>query len=725
MTAAIDRQDLRVEGMDCASCAATIEAALRKHPAVRDVQVNVVAGTVRVMYASGKVAVDGLERAITGAGYHVIPAARPLPATARGLFSLRSGRPLLITVSGLTLLIGLLLEYLGGPHLWAVASLTIATTAGAWYVVPRGLRAARTRSLDMNALMTIAVAGAWIIGDHGEAAATIFLFAVAELLESYSMDRARNAIKLLMDLSPVEARVRRGGLDQVVPAEDVKVGEKVLVRPGEKLPVDGMVVEGHSSVNQAPITGESMPVDKEKGATVFAGTLNGEGALVIESTRPATDSTLSRIVHAVEEAQVSRAPSQRFVDRFARVYTPAVVVGAIAVAVLPPALGAGGWGTWIYRALTLLVIACPCALVISTPVSIVSGLTAAARAGVLIKGGAFLEQLARIKVVALDKTGTLTEGRPAVTDVVPLDGTSETELLDLVAAVEYHSEHPLATAVRNYAISLGLNGQRSSDFQSIPGMGAHAKVGDSTVYVGNARLAKESNVVSDDIDKTVARFQSEGKTAVIAFRRSGDGSPGVPVGVIAIADRPRDHARNALAELRELGARKLVMLTGDNLMTAQAVARAVGVDDVRAELLPEEKVRVIRELEIAAGESAFVGDGINDAPALASASVGIAMGAAGTDVALETADVALMGDDLSAIPRAIRISQKTLGIVRQNIVFSLAIKVVFLALAVAGWATLWMAVGADMGGSLIVVANGLRARSQRSAPRAGAAPMLA
>ena len=717
-TATASRCELRVTGMDCASCAATVERALQRLDGVQDVQVDVVGGRVRVQFTDGALARDELAGAIRGVGYRVesdIPpadgttraAAHGRPAAPPSLWE-RSGRRLVTGVAGGALALALVARWAGLPEVVALTLLAISTVAGGWFVAPRGVRAALGRALDMNFLMAVAAAGAWIIGEPEEAAAVLFLFGIAELLESASMARARDAIRALMDISPAEASVWRDGGEVRVPVADVRVGETVVVRPGQKIPVDGEVTGGRSSVNQAPITGESMPVDKEPGAEVFAGSLNGHGMLEVRSSKPANDTTLARIIHAVEEAQASRAPSQRFVDRFARVYTPLVVLAALLIAVVPPLVGVGGWETWIYRALAMLVIACPCALVISTPVTIVSGLAGAARGGVLIKGGAFLERAAAVTAVALDKTGTLTEGRPVVTDIVPLDGVTPDEILRLAMGVERHSEHPLARAVLDEGVARGIAPPTSSDFESLAGRGARARVGDVEVYLGNERLLAERGLATARVGETLARLEDEGRTVVVvAVERDG---AMCALGVIGVADRVRPNARAAIAQLREAGVRHVVMLTGDNAGTARAVAAVVGIHEVHAGLLPDDKVRVVRELEARGETVAFVGDGVNDAPALAAAHVGVAMGAAGTDVALETADIALMADDLEKLPLALRVSHKTVGIVKQNITLALAIKVVFLALAVSGWATLWMAVAADMGGSLLVVANGLRAR---------------
>jgi Zn2+/Cd2+-exporting ATPase len=591
-----------------------------------------------------------------------------------------------------------------------------AIVAGGRYIVPRGIRAAMNRALDMNFLMSVAAFGALIIGEYGEAASAMFLFAVAQLLESYSMDRARNAIRSLMDLSPATASVLRRGREERVPVDRVEVGDTVVVRPGEKIPVDGEILTGRSAVNQAPITGESVPVDKEPGGEVFAGTLNGEGVLEVTSMKAASDTTLARILHSVEEAQASRAPSQTFVDRFARVYTPAVVVTAVAMTLLPPLLGFGGWSEWFYRALVLLVVACPCALVISTPVTIVSALAGAARRGILIKGGLHLENAGRVRVIAMDKTGTLTEGQPEVVDVLALDGADPDEVLRLAAAAEARSEHPLARAILRHAEGR-VTVAPAADTTAITGKGLRARVDGRMVYVGSERLFAEMGVSAPRVRQTLDRHEHQGRTAILvgATPRNApaDARPEL-LGIVAIADRVRPQAAESLKALHAAGIRRVVMLTGDNRGTAEAVAAALGgpgagVDEYHAGLLPDDKVAAVRRLKEAHGSVLFVGDGVNDAPALATADVGVAMGSAGTDVALETADIALMADDLSRLSTTIRLARKAEGIIRANIAFALLTKAAFVVLAVLGMATLWMAVFADMGASLIVVLNGLRA----------------
>jgi Cd2+/Zn2+-exporting ATPase len=687
--------------MDCASCAVAIERAVTGLAGVQDVRVDVMRGTVRVA-REARYGDQDLTRAIRAAGYTVRD--RQADVLPR-----QTGRLLAAATAGLFLGAGLVLDWTGAA-ISPVPFLVVAVVAGGWYVVPRGLAALRHGGLDINFLMTIAAVGAAIIGQWGEAGAAMFLFSVAQLLEGFAMGRARRAIAALMKLSPREATVRRPGGDQVVPVGEVGVGELILVRPGERVPLDGLVARGSSALDQAPITGESMPVEKEPGSEVYAGSINGHGALEVRVTSLADDTTLARILHAVEEAQASRAPSQSFVDRFARIYTPAVVVLAALLAVLPPLLAQADWSTWLYRALALLVIACPCALVISTPVTIVSGLTGAARHGVLIKGGAQLEAAAGISTVAFDKTGTLTEGLPGVTDVVPLRGHTADQVLALAAAVERESEHPVARAIVRAAEQRRLRLPDVEGFSALPGRGARATVAGQPYYLGNLRICAELNTCSPEVHALMERLEAGGRTAILVT------TPEEAVGVLAIADRVRPEAAAAITALRRAGIDRVLMLTGDNETVARAVASGLDLDEIRSALLPDQKRDAVAALRGEGRKVAVVGDGINDAPALAAADLGIAMGAAGTHVALETADVVLMGDDLSQVTGTIERARLTVRIIRQNIAFSLAIKAVFLVLAIAGQATLWMAVAADTGASLAVIANGLRALGSPARP---------
>ena len=768
---------LGVAGMDCASCATTVEKALRQLEGVEDVRVDVVGGRVNVAYAEGKLVRGDLAGAISRIGYRVLDdnaerriafivegmdcadevrviegtlgtfpgvtglnfdlVGRRLVVTGsiapaeveRAVASLgmsarvagsevrpmgwweRRGRLALAVVSGVLWGLSLFAEHALGVRTAAAILAVGSMVAGGWFIVPRGIRAALNRALDMNFLMSVAAIGALFIGEYEEAASALFLFAVAQLLETYSMDRARNAIKALMDLSPAEATVLRDGREERVPADQVAVGEVVVVKPGEKIAVDGVVDRGASSVNKAPITGESVPVEKEPGSEVFAGTLNGEGALEVRSTKPAADTTLARIIHSVEEAQASRAPSQTFVDRFARVYTPIVVATAFAVFLLPPLVGLGDWGDWFYRALVLLVVACPCALVISTPVTVVSALAGSARRGILIKGGLHLENAGRATVVALDKTGTLTEGRPEVIDVVSFAGTPVPELLALTAAVETRSEHPLAQAITRHVESSGITVEPAFDVVASAGRGIRGSVAGRRIFVGSERMFREHGAITPEAERTLAGFHASGRTTVLVGEELADGSTR-GLGAFAIGDRLRVHAPDALRALRAAGIRHIVMLTGDSDATARSVATAIGhpgIDEIRAELLPDDKVAAIQDLRRRGERVLMVGDGVNDAPALAAADIGVAMGSAGTDVALETADIALMADDLMKLPDAVRFARKAERIIRTNIAFSILTKAAFMVLAVAGVATLWMAVLADMGASLLVILNGLRA----------------
>ncbi|MCC7312214.1 MAG: cadmium-translocating P-type ATPase [Sulfuritalea sp.] len=610
-----------------------------------------------------------------------------------------------MAVSGIAALGAEVLAWSGAsetaPGVVALALFSIVT--GGLGTLKKGWIALKTFTLNINFLMSVAVLGAVAIGEWPEAAVVIFLFALAELIETLSLERAKNAIGGLMTMTPATANVRAGnGEWREIPAGDVPVGLIVRVRPGERIPLDGVVTAGASSVNQAPITGESIPVDKAPGDPVFAGTVNERGAFEFRVTANTGNTTLSRIIRSVQEAQGQRAPTQRFVDQFARYYTPAVVGLAVLVAIMPPLLFGGDITEWLYKALVLLVIACPCALVISTPVTVVSGLATAARRGILVKGGIHLENGRLIKAVALDKTGTITHGRPALTDTIPLVERPAEELLQLAASVDAHSEHPVAAAiVAAWQGDAARPLPDASDFEALAGRGAKATVDGQTYHVGNHRLVEELGLCGQRVEERLKRLEQEGKTAVVLV------SVHEPLCVFGVADTVRGHSAEAMRELHALGVRS-VMLTGDNPATARAIADQVGIDDARGNLLPEDKLAAIGELLGRHGHVGMVGDGINDAPALAKASIGFAMGAAGTDTAIETADVALMDDDLRKLPRFIALSRRTSQVLRQNIALALGIKAIFFALALAGQATLWMAVFADMGASLLVVFNGLR-----------------
>ena len=575
--------------------------------------------------------------------------------------------------------------------------------AGFWLVLPRAWLAARRLRPDMNLLMAVAVVGAIAIGEWFEANAVAFLFAVSLALEAWSVGRARRAVGALLDLAPRQAHWLRDGARTVdVPPEQVPLGARIQIRPGERIPLDGTVITGESAVDESLVTGESLPRDKAPGAAVFAGTINGDGVLTVEVTKEAGQTTLARIARLVGEAHGRRAPSEQWVDRFARVYTPIVMALALLVAAGPPLLLDASFSTWLYRGLVLLVIACPCALVISTPVSIVAGLTAAARHGVLIKGGVHLEAAGRVVAIALDKTGTLTQGRARVVDVVGLGGHTEAEVLARAAAMEVHSDHPLARAIVAAARERQIPFEPADSFEILKGKGAHARVGGRDYWLGSHRYLEERGQETEEVHAHASAMSDDGSSVVAV------GNERHACGLIAIADDIRPEAREALEALQRLGVEHVVMLTGDNAATALAVGSRLRLADVRAELLPENKVAAVEALTRRYSVVAMVGDGVNDAPAMARASFGIAMGAAGSDVAIETADVALMSEDLRRLPWLVRHGRATLRVVRQNIAAALVVKAVFVVLALLGSASLWSAIAADMGASLLVIFNGLR-----------------
>lgn len=678
----------QVEGLDCGTEVAAIEKHLRSLPGVCSVRASAATGQATVVHTLGEGVV---ERAFRQAGFKAQKARRGSggPAstwdvaasaalTSAGFLTLLASRPL------------------------AVAFFLPAILVGGARIARKGLLRARQGVLDMNALMTLAVVGAMVIGEWGEGAVTVVLFALAQLLESRSLERARRAISSLLNLAPEVAVVVRDGTEAEVPAAAVARGEAIVVGPGARFPLDGIVLTGVSEVDESALTGESQPVAKQAGDEVLAGCINGPGVLTARVTRAAAETMLARILRRVEEAQASRAPSQGFVEAFAQVYTPAVIALAVTISVVPPLLGWGSAFEWLYRALVLLVVACPCALVISTPVSIVSALTAASRKGVLIKGGAHLEELGKLAAVAFDKTGTLTRGAPEVTDVVGL-ARSAGEVLALAAAVEARLDHPLGVAVTGFARRQGVAFEPAAEVRSLPGRGAEGRVDGRLVLLGSQRLFEERRLLEGVGNGELARLEGEGKTAVlVGFPQQGEAA-----GILGIADAPRTEAAAAVADLRAHGL-EVFLLTGDNRRTAEAVAKRVGIAAHHADLLPEEKAALVQDLRRRLGSVAMVGDGINDAPALATASVGIAMGERGSDVALETADVVLMSDDLRRVADAVRLGRATRRVIRENIGFALAVKASVLGLAVAGYASLWAAVAADMGASLLVIANGLR-----------------
>ena len=681
----------RVEGLHCSDEVAILERRLKPLPGVETLAADVVSQRLRVAYDAARLAPAAIVDAAADAGLrmwleHETPADAGAADTRRTWFTLASGAALVV---------GLVSDWAGLTSVPAVAYL-VAVAAGVAAPARRAVAAVRARSLDINVLMTLAVAGALAIGEWAEASSVVFLFALSQWLEARTLQRARQAIRSLLDLAPREAVVRRGGHDERVPVEAVALGETVLVRPGDRVPIDGTVVGGLSEVDESTLTGESLPVEKAIDAELFAGTVNGHGSLDVRVTRVGLDTRMARITHLVEEAQARRAPLQAFVERFGRWYTPLVALAALVVAVGPPLAGGDPW-VWIYRGLVLLVIACPCALVISTPVSIVAALSAAARRGVLVKGGMVLERLATVDAVAFDKTGTLTLAQMSLGVVRPQAGWSSDDVLRWAAAVEARSAHPVARAVVEGARQRRLAWSDAAQFGSMPGLGVQAVVEGSPVLAGNAALMHANGIALLE----TAAPASHSTTVFVAV-------DGRLAGTIALVDAPRPHARRTLDLLGRLGIGRVVMLTGDRVESARGLADTLGVGEFHAALTPEQKLARIDALRGEGRKVAMVGDGVNDAPALALADVGVAMGAVGSDVALETADVALMGDELLRLPFVLRLARATVRTIRANIAISLIVKAVFLLAATTGAATLWMAIVADTGASVVVVANALR-----------------
>ncbi|CAN5906094.1 heavy metal translocating P-type ATPase [soil metagenome] len=689
--AATAKTVLLVEGMDCASCATTVERRVAGLPGMRRAAVNFSAGRLDAEHAP-QLSRGEIERTVKAAGYSVSETRIEEPRIWL------TKRTLSVLASTLLFVLGFSLGIAGAPEGLRVLVFLAAIVVGGWQIFRAALAGIKARHLDMNVLMSGAVIGAVGIGEWAEATLVVVLFAAGNALQSYATDRTRGAVRALARITPDEVLVRRNGSQFTVPVEEVVVGETVIVRPGERLAIDGEVVEGASALNEAPITGENAPVEKQPGDEVYSGSLNGAGGLLIRSTKVAEDSTLQKITHLVEQAQASKAPSEQFVDRFSRYYTPLVVAAAAGLALVPPAFGAS-FDEWFYRALALLIIACPCALVISTPVTVVSGIGAASRRGILIKGGAALEAVGKLRALAFDKTGTLTEGRPSLSRVVALDGVDQTIYLRLAAALERRSEHPLAHAVLSAVDVEGL--PDVENFRSIPGRGAEGNVRGRRYMIGSPRFLTSHGLSLQNAAQALETLEQAGETPVLLADST------TILAVLGIADTLRGEAKFTVRELREAGIEELIMLTGDADAPARRTADALGIS-YRSGLLPEQKIEAVRELVAEHGSAGMVGDGVNDAPALAASSVGIAMGAAGTDVALETADVALMQDDLPRLAESVKLSRAASGIIRQNIAASILIKGVFVMLAPFGLVTLWLAVLADMGTSIAVTLNGLR-----------------
>lgn len=716
--AAASRAVFLIQKMDCPTEEKLIRGKLENMPGIEDLQFNLIrreltvhhrlasldliTTTLKALDLEPAVIVDSLQTAKLSDDEHAELAAD---------YTISRGKWVLMGIAGLAAIGSEVIAWTSSEeNSWPVIALALlAIGTGGLDTLKKGWIALRNLSLNMNFLMSLAVIGAAIIGQWPEAAVVIILFALAEMIEALSLDRARNAIKGLMAMTPELATVQGDdGEWQEIAAREVALDVVVRVKPGERIPLDGKILEGQTTINQAPITGESMPVEKKPGDPVFAGTINERGGFDYRVTATQEHSTLARIIATVQEAQGQRAPTQRFVDQFARYYIPAVVVMAILVAVIPPLILGGAFQPWLYQALVLVVIACPCALVISTPVTVVSGLAAAAAHGILIKGGVYLEQGRKLKALALDKTGTITIGKPAVTDTLVVTAGDPAQLLRQAASLAFRSDHPVSTAVVAYwkEQEAGRSPLEVTQFEALTGRGVKGEIDGEMFYLGNHRLVHELGICGPEVEAKLEAFEKEGKTAVALC------STTAPLLILAVADTIRESSVEAIERMKKMGV-EVVMLTGDNPHTALAIAAKVGLTDARGNLLPEDKLTAVTGLIAKHGYVGMVGDGINDAPALAKANIGFAMGAAGTDTAMETADVALMDDDLRKIPDFIQLSRKTSAILMQNITLALGIKAVFMVLALTGQGTLWMAVFADMGASLIVVFNGMRLLSSR------------
>lgn len=687
------KKEYRLENLSCANCALKFETNIKNLPDVTEAIVNFGASKVTVI---GNVTVEDIEKAGAFDGIKVASVKQPIKPK-KTFFKRKEN--VVTAISFLFLVIGIIASFVyEEAHPIAIGLFAVSIIVGGYDMFKSGLVNLSRFYFDMKTLMTIAIIGAAIIGEWREGAVVVFLFAVSEALEAYSMNKARQSISQLMDIAPPTATIRRGGQLVEVGTEFIQINDVLIVKPGQKIAMDGVVLKGTSAVNQASITGEAVPVFKIIGDEVFAGTLNEEGFLEVKVTKRVEDTTIAKIIHLVEEAQAEKAPSQKFVDKFAKYYTPAIIVIAFLVAIVPPLFG-GDWHSWIYQGLAVLVVGCPCALVVSTPVAIVTAIGNAAKQGVLIKGGIHLEEIGRLQAIAFDKTGTLTKGYPEVTVV---ESGFSNDFMQKVMSIETYSQHPLAQAIMNYASKEHIHAIEVEHFQSVTGKGAEGIIDGKKWSVGSVSWIRSICSVPNEVNERVEKLQTEGNTVMLAAE------DGFYKGFIAVADPIRETSEQVLQELKHTGIKHTVMLTGDDARTANAIATRLGVSAVEAGLMPDQKLTAIKKLQEKYGAVAMVGDGVNDAPALAASTVGIAMGGAGTDAALETADVALMADDLEKLPYTISLSRKALHIIKENIMFALGLKMIALLLIIPGWLTLWIAIFADMGATLLVVLNSLR-----------------
>ncbi|WP_413523292.1 heavy metal translocating P-type ATPase [Lactococcus raffinolactis] len=701
MSKASKQTTYRVDGLSCTNCAGKFEKNVKNLEGVTDAKVNFGAGKISVY---GETSISQIEKAGAFENLRITNEKDYSNTPAMKESFLKKNWHLVVSI--IFILLAFVSQNISGEDSTTTIILyVIAIVVGGFNLFKEGIANLIKLDFTMESLMTIAIIGASIIGEWAEGSIVVILFALSEVLERYSMDKARQSIRSLMDIAPKEALIRRDDVEQMIAVSDIQIGDIMIIKPGQKIAMDGVVIKGYSAINQSAITGESIPVEKKVDDEVFAGTLNEEGLLEVKVTKHVEDTTISKIIHLVEEAQGERAPAQAFVDKFAKYYTPTIMLIALLVVVVPPLFFGGDWDTWVYQGLSLLVVGCPCSLVISTPVSIVSAIGNSAKNGVLVKGGIYLEEIGGLQAIAFDKTGTLTKGKPVVTDFIPYsEHMNEQKSLSIITALETLSQHPLASAIISKAMvdNVDYKSIVIDNFSSITGKGVKGDVDGTTYYIGSSKLFESSLEKSQSISQTYQSLQKQGKTAMLFGTESNI------LAIIAVADEVRESSKEVIAQLHKLGIAHTIMLTGDNNDTAQFIGKEIGVSDIKAELMPEDKLTYIKELKQTYGKVAMIGDGVNDAPALAASTVGIAMGGAGTDTALETADVALMGDDLKKLPFIVNLSRKTLKIIKQNITFSLGIKLLALLLVLPGWLTLWIAIVADMGATLLVTLNGLR-----------------
>lgn len=700
MSEKMTEKTYRIEGLSCANCAGKFEKNVKQLPGVTNATVNFGASKISV---EGQTTIEELEEA--GAFENlIIRNDQENPEQVRSKESFIKRNIALIISLGFILVAVISQLSLGEDHLLTKALYILAIIIGGYDLFKEGFSDLIKLDFSMESLMTIAIIGAAFIGEWAEGSIVVILFAISEALERFSMDKARQSIRSLMDIAPKEALIRRNNVEQLISVDKIDIDDIMIIKPGQKIAMDGLVINGHSSVNQAAITGESVPVEKQLDDEVFAGTLNEEGVLEVRVTKKVTDTTIAKIIRLVEEAQGERAPAQAFVDKFAKYYTPFIIIMALMIVVVPPLFFGGDWNKWLYQGLSILVVGCPCSLVISTPVSIVSAIGNAAKNGVLVKGGVYLEEIGHLRAIAFDKTGTLTKGKPVVTDFITTSSDTGINYLSIISSLESLSQHPLASAILNEADKTNVDYKsiQIEDFQSITGKGLTGIYQNIRYYIGSPKLFSASVIEETAVKVQYRQFQEQGKTAMYF------GTDEQILGVIAVADEVRDSSADVISELHKLSIEHTIMLTGDNTKTAESIGRQLGVTEIKGDLMPQEKLDSIKALRTTYNKVAMVGDGINDAPALAASTVGIAMGGAGTDTALETADVALMGDDLQKLPFIVRLSRQTLKVIKQNITFSLGIKLLALLLVIPGWLTLWIAIVADMGATLLVTLNGLR-----------------